>query len=1510
MSISPTINACKSIVKNLIGFVAAFSLLLFTSGGAQALVTSDTEQYTTPAIQIEKDTLVVGSEQHYPPFATGMTDETAGGFTVDLWKAVAAEAGLKYTIRVLPFNALLQEFKEGDVDILINLAISKERHYYADFTVPHAIIHGGIFVRHGETRINSEADFSGKSIIVIKSDLAHDYAVSKGWGKQLIMVSTAAEGLRLLASGKHDVMLINKLAGMQTLQALKLANVNVLKTNAGFEQKFAFAVREGHFELFSKINEALAMTKSNGTYDDLYEKWFGVYEVKEVTLLDVLNYLLPILITFLGIALYLIYQRRTENKVAQKALQESEAHLRLSQTGGGIGTWEADLVNNKQYWSENCIALLGFPAISNPTWEDFLRLVHPEDRQRVIDATQSHIEHGTKYEVEYRAVNANGSIHWMRSTGQIERDTNGKPVMMRGIAQDITERKLAEEKIKKTQIALEESRDRYQDLYEYAPIGYLSLSKHGMITEVNWKITALFGLSRKELNHHRLAEFVAEEDKGRWQRAFSSLKDLIEGEELSFDIKFNQQNGSIFNASLNCLRMHDVDNLPILRITLIDITQLKLAEDKLLRSEAFLRTIIDNEPECIKVVDARGYLKQMNPAGLAMLEADSLEQATSIPLLNFIAPEYQPAFKDLHKRVIAGEAMQLEFEVIGLKGARRWLETHAVPIIDNGKKVLLGVTRDITERKLAAQRIEKLVAEQNTILDNRLVGIVTARDRKVIWANLAYEMMMGYSKKELVDMPTRQFYINEADYQSIGADYANISETDIVRKQLAFIRKDGQCIWLDVSGSILNKTTGESLWVFVDVTEIKLAEEATSASHSLLKSVIDTAPMRIFWKDTNLRYLGCNPVFAKDAGMTSPEEVIGKDDYEMGWANQAELYRTDDLAVIESGKAKLYFDEPQTTPSGKTIWLRTSKIPLKNQNNEPMGLLGIYEDITERKIAEIELRIAATAFESQEGIMIADMNRDILRVNRAFTKITGYSAEEVIGKNPRILSSGLHTANFYEKLWDKISQDGSWQGEIWNKRKDGEIYLEYLTITTVQSEDGAVTNFVATLSDITQSRIAAAEIEKMAFYDALTGLPNRRLLIDRLSHALAASSRSGHRGAVLFVDLDHFKSLNDTLGHDVGDLLLKQVGERLRSSVREGDTVSRLGGDEYVVMLEELSHLDTEAARQAEMIGNNILAALNEPYQLAMHEHRSTASIGITLFGNHTYSEEDLLKHADIAMYQAKKAGRSTLRFFDPAMQQAIQARVSLENDLRKALEQQQFQLYYQVQVDFLHHAIGVEALIRWIHPERGLISPFEFMPVVEETGLILPIGQWVLETACAQIKAWQQNEQTRHLTVSVNVSAKQFRQADFVSNVKAAIAFHDINPALLKLELTETLLLENIEDTIATMNTLKEIGIMFSLDDFGTGYSSLQYLRRLPLYQLKIDQSFVRDVAIDNSDQVIIRTIIAMAHMLNLNVIAEGVETLEQQQILLSNGCTHYQGYLFGKPLPIDEFEVALKNL
>ncbi len=558
---------------------------------------------------------------------------------------------------------------------------------------------------------------------------------------------------------------------------------------------------------------------------------------------------------------------------------------------------------------------------------------------------------------------------------------------------------------------------------------------------------------------------------------------------------------------------------------------------------------------------------------------------------------------------------------------------------------------------------------------------------------------------------------------------------------------------------------------------------------------------------------------------------------------------------------------------------------------------------------EDHLRVAATAFETQEGILITDARSVILRVNCAFTDITGYSAEEVIGKNPSMLRSGKHDAGFYAEMWRSIKLNGQWEGEIWNRRKNGETYPERLAISAVKDSSGVVTNYVATLTDITMSQTAAEEIKHLAFYDSLTRLPNRRHLMDRLKHALAASARSGKAGALLFIDLDNFKTLNDTLGHDVGDQLLQQVAQRAESCVREDDTVARLGGDEFVVMLEGLSEHELEAAAQAESVGEKILAALNLPYQLASHEHHNTPSIGITLFRGQLESMDELFKHADIAMYQAKKSGRNTLRFFDPAMQETINARVALEGELRKALEQQQFQLYYQAQVDSSHRALGVEALIRWIHPEKGMVSPAQFIPLAEETGLILPIGRWVLETACAQIKTWQQSELSNDFVLAVNVSAKQFRQADFVAQVQDAVRRHAIDPTLLKLELTESLLLENIEDTIETMRALKETGVQFSLDDFGTGYSSLQYLKRLPLNQLKIDQSFVRDIAVDSSDKAIVRTIIAMARGLNLEVIAEGVETEEQRQLLLEKGCAHFQGYLFSKPVPIEQLEEKLRQ-
>ena len=557
-----------------------------------------------------------------------------------------------------------------------------------------------------------------------------------------------------------------------------------------------------------------------------------------------------------------------------------------------------------------------------------------------------------------------------------------------------------------------------------------------------------------------------------------------------------------------------------------------------------------------------------------------------------------------------------------------------------------------------------------------------------------------------------------------------------------------------------------------------------------------------------------------------------------------------------------------------------------------------------------ELRIAATVFESQQGMVVTDANVNILRINNAFTQITGFSGEDVAGKNPRILSSGQMDESVFSNMWENLNSTGTWSGEIWNRRKSGEVYPEYLTITAVKDGNDVVTNYVGTFTDISKRKAADEKIQHLAYYDTLTDLPNRQLLFDRLQLELISTAHKGRTGALLMIDLDNFKIINDSLGHDIGDLLLKQVAQRITSCVSDFDTVSRIGGDEFVVMLVGLSGNSMEASAQAQLMGEKILAALSQTFKLGLYNCHTSSSIGITLLGGNEYYGDELFKQADIAMFQAKKAGRNTICIFDPQMQEAINIRADIEDELRRAIDGMQFQVHYQVQVDSSCHPLGAETLIRWIHPQRGMVSPLKFIPLAEETGLILPIGQWVLDTACAQIKTWQRDTLTRDLVLAVNVSAKQFHQADFIAQVKATVERHDINPQLLKLELTEGMLVENMESTIENMHALKQIGVKFSLDDFGTGYSSLQYLKRLPLDQLKIDQSFVRDLVTDNSDREIVKTIIVMAHSLNLNVIAEGVETIDQANMLLSYGCKHYQGYLYSKPLPIGEFEALLIQL
>ena len=550
------------------------------------------------------------------------------------------------------------------------------------------------------------------------------------------------------------------------------------------------------------------------------------------------------------------------------------------------------------------------------------------------------------------------------------------------------------------------------------------------------------------------------------------------------------------------------------------------------------------------------------------------------------------------------------------------------------------------------------------------------------------------------------------------------------------------------------------------------------------------------------------------------------------------------------------------------------------------------------------LRIAAVAFESREAMMITDAKGSILRVNQAFIDNTGYAADEVVGLTPRILKSGRHDRQFYEAMWQAVVEKGTWQGEIWDRRKDGEIYPKWLTVTAVLDSQGQVSNYVGSHYDLSERKKADERINALAFFDQLTGLANRTLLLDRLKQALAVAARNGGYGALLFIDLDNFKTLNDTLGHEVGDILLEQVGRRLSQAVREGDTVARFGGDEFVVVLTGLGGGEENVAAAAEHVSDKILSSLGQTYQLGARDYQCTASVGVSLFHGDRVGCEDLMKQADLAMYKAKDAGRNMVRFFDPTLEAAVRERAALEEDLRVGLAQMQFLLYYQPQAAGQERLTGVEALVRWQHPRRGMVAPAHFIPLAEQTGLILALGRWVLFTACKQLAQWSAAPPFAHLRVAVNVSARQFKQAGFVAEVLEILEATGADPRLLKLEITESLLIENIQDTIDKMFALKTRGISFALDDFGTGYSSLAYLKLLPLDELKIDQSFVRDLLVDPNDAAIAKTVVALAQSLGMAVIAEGVETVEQRDYLAQAGCHAYQGFLFGRPVSASQFE------
>jgi diguanylate cyclase (GGDEF)-like protein/PAS domain S-box-containing protein len=584
----------------------------------------------------------------------------------------------------------------------------------------------------------------------------------------------------------------------------------------------------------------------------------------------------------------------------------------------------------------------------------------------------------------------------------------------------------------------------------------------------------------------------------------------------------------------------------------------------------------------------------------------------------------------------------------------------------------------------------------------------------------------------------------------------------------------------------------------------------------------------------------------------------------------------------------------------------------KMDDDEGQLIYAVWRDITARKAAETALRAerdrSQLYLDTVQSVIVAlDTEGRISMVNPFGCELLGYRADELVGRNwfetclPQPAGSEAVLRYFRRLMLGEIAPEEYFENEL--VTRDGRHVLIAWHNALLRDGEGRIIGALSAGEDITVRRAAEEEVHSLAFFDPLTGLPNRRLLLDRLQQSMVASARSDRHRALFYLDLDRFKVLNDTLGHDIGDRLLVEVATRLRSCVREIDTVSRLGGDEFVVLLEQLSGDRDEAARQASAVGDKIIARLREPCDLSVDTYRGTTSVGVALFIGQEASVEELLKRADLAMYQAKAAGRNTLRFFDPEMQANLSAHAVLEKELRHAIVDAEFVMHYQPQVDAMGTCVGVEALLRWQHRERGQIPPNEFIPVAEETGLIVPIGRWVLHHACQRLKAWESDPATAPIAIAVNVSARQFREAGFIDDVLDLVEFSRINPRRLKIEITESMLVDDIDEVVAKMSALQAIGVNFALDDFGTGYSSLSYVKKLPLDQLKIDRSFVRDVLVDPNDAAICRAIIALGQTLGLETIAEGVETDAQWDFLTAGGCTLAQGYHFARPMPEAEF-------
>ncbi|MBA4381253.1 MAG: diguanylate cyclase [Sideroxydans sp.] len=1207
----------------------------------------------------------------------------------------------------------------------------------------------------------------------------------------------------------------------------------------------------------------------------------------------------------------------------ENAAQRTRLNLEMAIEAAQMDLWEFDLTTYAIKYNTARIKIPGFAADEPPrSLTDWLRSIHPDDVGTFQQRMQQALQPGAaKFDFEYRVALNAGEWAWVHTRGGIiQRDAMGKPLLAAGSTINITERKRAE-------IEQQEADQRFALFFNLNPdLMLITRLADGCITEVNDAFVQKSGFSRAEVIGKTTAKMGFWYDPADREHMAAEL--MRSGHCDHIETQFQPRYGQAVMGSLSASIMQ-LNGVPHILSSVRDISLEKKAEEKIKQSETLLRTTLESTDEGILMIGHDGRVLSTNKRFMELwrIPPTLLEQRNDDLLLSWALEQLNDPedFLGLVRKLYASDEQARD--VLHFKDGRVFARfTQALAVGEERGRI--WCFKDITEQYHVEMALRTSEKKMLTILDN-VDAYIYLKDQagKYLFANRRVRELWGVEMKDIVGCGDEKFFdaATTANIRANDRDVLDRGETHTTEETNTVVATGKTFTYL--STKLPLRAEDGSIYalcgVSTDITARIKSEEALQASEerartlsTLLRLITDNVTDMIWAKDLNKRYLFANKAICEQLlNAKDTEEPIGKDDMFFAmrernsqpenpeWHTFGELCQDSDSITLQNGTPS-QFDEYGNV-KGKFLFLDVHKAPFVNDKGEVIGVVGSGRDVTQQKSIEEKLRLASMVLEnSSEAMFITDENATIIEVNPAFTKLTGYAADEAIGASPSILHSGRHEPAFYKTMWANLKETGHWQGEIWNRRKNGEIFAEWQTINTVYNSDGSVHRHVALFSDITEKKKSEELIWAQANFDQLTSLPNRRMFRDRLTQDIKKAHRAGLGLALMFLDLDRFKEVNDSLGHDTGDALLIEAAQRIAACVRESDTVARLGGDEFTIILAEL---DDRAS--VERIAADILRSLSLPFELGVDTAYVSASIGITLYPEDATNLEDMLKNADQAMYVAKNAGRNRFSYFTNAMQEAALYRLHMLNDLRNALAEQQFELHYQPIVDIhtgrIHKA---EALLRWFHPKRGLISPAEFIPLAEESGLIHEIGDWVFQQAVAQALDWTKRYGS-DFQISVNKSPIQIQSKSERCQWKEHLTKTRLSGKNLVIEITEGVLLDHTPAVISELLAFRDAGIQVAIDDFGTGYSALSYLKKLDIDYVKIDQSFILNLQADDNDKALAEAIVVMAHKLGLKVIAEGVETQQQLDLLAKMGCDYAQGFLYSRALTPADFSRLMER-